>query len=103
MARMLHVVCNAGEILVETGDHHVAESVEDRRQRQQRGVGALGEPTHGQVGDEQQAEQHAEERDDPRRDHGELAEAGQRVGAGGDDGRHDHERQLGGPAGPGDR
>ena len=41
-----------GEAVVEAGDHHVAEAVEERGERQQRRVGAGGEPAHGEVGEQ---------------------------------------------------
>ena len=93
----------AGQAVVEAGDHHVADAVEQGGERQQRAVGAGRQPAHGEVGEHEQPEQEGEERDDAGRDHGELAERGQRVGAGRDEPGHHDERQLGRAPGAGDR
>ena len=83
-----------GEAIVEAGDHHVADAVEQGGEGEHRRVGAAGEPAHGEVGDDEHAEQHGEERDDAGGDDGELAERGERVGAGRDQRGHHDERQL---------
>ena len=93
----------AGQVFVQPSDHDVADAVKDGGQRQQGPVSALGEPPHTEVGDEQQPEEDGEERDDPRRDDGELAERGERVGAGRDERGHHDQRQLRRATGAGDR
>ena len=74
----------AGEALVEPGDHHVADAVQERDEREQRAVGAAGEQPHGDVGGADESEDDREERDDPGRDHGVGAERGDHVGDAGD-------------------
>ena len=72
------------------GDEHVADAVEQAGRRQQDGVGVGGQPAHGQMGDEQQGEDDAEEGSDVGGQVAGLAEAGQGVEAAGEqDGQHD--------------
>ena len=54
----------AGQVRVEAGDEHVADAVEQGGEGQQDAVGPGGQPAHGEVGAEQQAEDHGEERPD---------------------------------------
>ena len=70
----------AGEALVEAGDHHVADAVQEDDERQQRAVGAAGEQTDGDVGGCDEPEDDREERDDPGRDDRVGAERGDHVG-----------------------
>ncbi len=80
----------AGQALVEAGDHDVAQAVQEGDQRQQDGIGVGGVAAHGEVGGEEQREQHDEERPDVDRDLGHRSQAGQHIGAGRDDhGQHD--------------
>ena len=95
MAMNVHVVCSPASAIVEPGDDHVAEAVEQRDERQQRAVGALRQQAGGEVGDEQQAEHDDEERHEDRRDLGVLAERGQRVRGAGDRRGHDDKAELG--------
>ena len=60
----------AGQVGVEAGDHHVAEAVEQRGERQQRAVGAAGETAGGEVGGDEQAEDDDEERHEVGRERG---------------------------------
>ena len=60
--RSVHVACSPARSVVEPGDEHVAEAVEQRGEREQRAVGAGREAAGGEVGDEEQAEDDDEER-----------------------------------------
>ncbi len=93
----------AGEPVVEPGDHHVAEAVEEGGDRQQDGVGAAGEQANGDVGDHDEAEDHAQERHDAGGDDGVGAEGGRDVGGAGEQPGHDDQGQLGVASAPGDR
>ena len=46
----------AGEAVVEPGDHHVADAVQQRGEGEQGGFGAAGQQTGGEVGQQQQAQ-----------------------------------------------
>ena len=70
-----------GQVLVDPGDEHVAEAVEQQRRRAAAPVGAAGQEAGGDVGDEQEADDDHEEREDVGREVGGAAEAGERVGA----------------------
>ena len=83
-----------GQAVVEAGDHDVAHAMEQGGEREHRRVGASGEPAHGEVGDDEHAEEHGEERDDACWDDGVLAERGERVGAGRDQRGHHDEGQF---------
>ena len=88
MPRAVHTAWRPARCLVEAGDEDVADAVEQGGQRQQERVGVSGQPAGGEVGDQQQAEDDAEERHDVGRHGGGAAEAGQGVGGHGDhDGR----------------
>ena len=52
----------AGEPVVEAGDHHEADAVQERGQGEQRAVGAPGDEAHDDVGAHQQPEQDARRR-----------------------------------------
>ncbi len=86
----------AGELVVEPRDHHEPDAVQERREWKQCAVGAAGDEPHDDVGAQQQAQQDRDEEHDARWDLGVRAERGDRVGSAGDQGGHDHERQLGG-------
>ena len=53
------------ELVVEPGDHHVADAVQQRGERQQRAVGAAGQDPHGEVGDAISSQHEREERHEP--------------------------------------
>ena len=64
----------AGEAVVEPGDHHVADAVQQCGEGEQGGLGAAGQQTGSEVGQQQQAQQGDEERHDDRRDLGVLTQ-----------------------------
>ena len=83
-----------GQVGVDAGDHHVAQPVEQRGQREQRAVRAGRERPGGQVGDEEQAEDDDEERRQVGRQRRGAAERGEDVGARRDDGGEDDQPEL---------
>ena len=103
MAMNVHVVCSPASAVVEPGDHHVAEAVQQRDERQQRAVGARGQHAVGEVGDDQQPEHCDQERHDDRRDLRVLAERRERVGDTGDGRGHHDQAELCATPGCGDR
>ena len=66
MPTAVHVAWQAGQVLVEPGDEHVADAVEQPGQRQQHAVGARRQLAHREVGGDEQAEHDGEERPDVR-------------------------------------
>ena len=92
----------AREVRVDPGDHHVAEAVQERGQREERAVGAGGEHAGHQVRGDQQGEDDDEERRQVGGERGRAAEGGERACFRRDDrGEHD-EPELGGTANLGD-
>ena len=81
--------------MIEPGDHHVAEPVEQRGQRQQHAVGLGGQAPGRDVGRAQEEGDDADERQLVGRQRRGAAQAGQRVGARGEDDREDDQPQLG--------
>ncbi len=53
-----------GEFVVEPRDHHETDAVQERREREQRGVGTGGELADDEVSDEHQPEQERDETED---------------------------------------
>ena len=87
----------AGEPIVEAGDHHESDAVQQGGEREHHAVGTAGDQTNHDVGTHQQAEQDPDEEDDPGRDLGVRSERGDRVGRPGDQRRHDQQREFGRP------
>ena len=85
----------AGEPIVEAGDHHEADAVEQRGEGEHRAVGAAGDEAHDDVGAQQQAHEDGDEQSDARRDLGVRAERGDRVGGAGDERGHHQQREFG--------
>ena len=85
----------AGEFVVEAGDHHEADAVQQCRQREQGAVCATCHESDDDVGAQQHAEQDRDEEDDARWDLGVRAEGGHGVRGAGDQRRHHQQRQLG--------
>ena len=56
-----------GQVLVEAGDEHVADAVEEPGHREEHAVGVGRQLAGGDVGGGEQADDHPEERDDVRR------------------------------------
>jgi len=87
-----------GELLVEPGDHHVSQPVQQRGDRQQHGVGPGSESPIGQVGDHEEQEHHTQEGHDVGGDLDGAGEAGERVGTADDQHRQEDQAELGASA-----
>ena len=93
-----------GEPVVEAGDHHVADAVEQRGER-----AAACRRRRGRAGGRRCGRQRAgragwrRRRHDPRRDLGVRAQRGERVGGAGDQRGHHHQGELGVAPLPGER
>jgi hypothetical protein len=92
-----------GEFVVESGDHHEPDAVEQRCEREQGAVGTSGHETDDDMSAQQQAHEDRDEEHDSRGDLGIRAEGGDRVGGAGDQHSHHHEGQLRGATAPRER
>ena len=88
----------AGQVGPQAGDEHVADAVEQPGQGQEEGVGAGGQPAHGQVGRHQQPQDDQQEGDEVGGQRRAAAEGGEHVGPAGDHPGQHQQPQLGRPA-----
>ena len=84
-----------GELLVEAGDHHESDAVEQEGEWEQGGVGAASQLADGEVGGGDQEQDESEERSHPGGDHRVRPERGEGVGHADDGGGHHDQGELG--------